>query len=592
MTSLFLVNSSLAQEIEWAVAAQGVNGELGTAVSADDNYIYHGGDLSGEAVFAPGELNEEIVDGHNYVARYTHDGGLDWVAAIPSTVGSLDINGIESDPWGNVYITGEVFTGDVHTFGLGEPNETTIDSGFNASDIFVAKFNKDGSFAWARTAGINEQNGARDIAVDHKGASYITGYFRSNIVIGAEGTTPSVELTSQGGVLDNDVFIVKFDTDGDLIWARSAGGADGADTGFGISLDHKNNIFVAGGYRTQAIFGANTKREVVIDAYGLSDGFLARFSPDGIPIWVVTIGGDSWDQGQDLVTQKGKAVIVGSFNETATFGSTDGATQQLTAQSTDNIFIARYNRAGELQWTNGIYMDDTFDFSIDAGIGEDQQSCVMANFSGMATFGSGQTNETVLNSPGDADMYFACYSGQGVFQWVEPDPAPLKSSTMTSKGEIIVTGGYQGNTFFGPLDPNDELLLNAGSRDIYLAKYQSQKPGFSFTDIDDIKAGASETQMDAFAGTAGIPDTYELNGNYPNPFNPQTTIRFGLPESAQVSLQVFDVTGRVVANLVDGSLQAGSHEIQFGASDLPSGLYLYKLSTPAGQFTKVMSLIK
>ena len=89
-----------------------------------------------------------------------------------------------------------------------------------------------------------------------------------------------------------------------------------------------------------------------------------------------------------------------------------------------------------------------------------------------------------------------------------------------------------------------------------------------------------------------LPDQFELTGNYPNPFNPQTTIGFSLPEAATVRLTVYDLLGRRVALLVDGNLAAGKHEVRFDASNLPSGQYLYRLTTPKGDFTKLMMLLK
>lgn len=91
-----------------------------------------------------------------------------------------------------------------------------------------------------------------------------------------------------------------------------------------------------------------------------------------------------------------------------------------------------------------------------------------------------------------------------------------------------------------------------------------------------------------------LPKAITLAQNYPNPFNPSTTISFELPESQQVSLTVYDVTGRRVATLLNGETrQSGEHTITFDASNLASGIYLYRLSTAAGQtFTNKMMLVK
>ncbi|MBU1880479.1 T9SS type A sorting domain-containing protein, partial [bacterium] len=74
-----------------------------------------------------------------------------------------------------------------------------------------------------------------------------------------------------------------------------------------------------------------------------------------------------------------------------------------------------------------------------------------------------------------------------------------------------------------------------------------------------------------------LPDEYQVMGTYPNPFNPTTTISYALPEAGKLSLKVFDVSGRLVATLVDGHRDAGYHEVTFDASNLASGVYIYQL---------------
>jgi hypothetical protein len=89
-----------------------------------------------------------------------------------------------------------------------------------------------------------------------------------------------------------------------------------------------------------------------------------------------------------------------------------------------------------------------------------------------------------------------------------------------------------------------------------------------------------------------LPTRVALYPNYPNPFNPSTTIRFELPAREDVRLTVFDVTGREVSRLVEGTLEAGSHEVQFQARALPSGVYLFRLTTPEGSRSQTSMLLK
>ncbi len=80
--------------------------------------------------------------------------------------------------------------------------------------------------------------------------------------------------------------------------------------------------------------------------------------------------------------------------------------------------------------------------------------------------------------------------------------------------------------------------------------------------------------------------------NYPNPFNPTTTIRFALAEAQEIRLRVFDAVGREVRVLMDGTVEAGVYDIEFQAGSLASGLYLYRLETEAGVQVRPMILMK
>lgn len=92
--------------------------------------------------------------------------------------------------------------------------------------------------------------------------------------------------------------------------------------------------------------------------------------------------------------------------------------------------------------------------------------------------------------------------------------------------------------------------------------------------------------------TTTLPTETSLLSNYPNPFNPTTTIRFALAKAEPISVRVYDVQGRVVAQLADGVYEAGQYDVPFDAQHLPSGSYFYRLETPSHVQTLRMSLVK
>jgi len=88
------------------------------------------------------------------------------------------------------------------------------------------------------------------------------------------------------------------------------------------------------------------------------------------------------------------------------------------------------------------------------------------------------------------------------------------------------------------------------------------------------------------------PVTFELAQNYPNPFNPSTIINYSIPEAGNIRLSVYNLVGEEVAVLVNGFSQAGSFEVTFDASNLSTGVYLYKLQSANSVQTKKMMLLK
>ena len=88
------------------------------------------------------------------------------------------------------------------------------------------------------------------------------------------------------------------------------------------------------------------------------------------------------------------------------------------------------------------------------------------------------------------------------------------------------------------------------------------------------------------------PTKFELSQNYPNPFYPSTTIKFGLPSDAKVTLEVYNTIGQKVATLVKGQMSAGYHQVEFNGNNLASGIYFYRLQIGSLTKTKKLLLLK
>ncbi|MBI5648788.1 MAG: T9SS type A sorting domain-containing protein [Ignavibacteriae bacterium] len=116
------------------------------------------------------------------------------------------------------------------------------------------------------------------------------------------------------------------------------------------------------------------------------------------------------------------------------------------------------------------------------------------------------------------------------------------------------------------------------------------------TPVDDGAAAGYTEYGPCALGKASAGDVstagFDLEPNYPNPFNPSTTLSYTLPVDASVTLRVYDYAGNVMATVVDGFHTAGNHRVSFNASDLPSGMYLYRLEADGVVLQRAMQLVK
>ncbi|MGE5498547.1 MAG: T9SS type A sorting domain-containing protein, partial [Syntrophothermus sp.] len=193
-------------------------------------------------------------------------------------------------------------------------------------------------------------------------------------------------------------------------------------------------------------------------------------------------------------------------------------------------------------------------------------------------------------------------------EWNDFDNKSYREETfsyLTSNG-IIKTIGWEGfreavddvrylSTLLNKIDQLKAKGVNVASAESFVKSIDptQELDGIRSQIIDQILSlnNMSTTGIESSKSTSMLKD-YVLEQNYPNPFNPSTTIKFTLPENANVSLKIYDMLGKEVASLVNGEMQAGSHEVSFNANNLATGMYVYEIK--AGNFTqnKKMMLMK
>lgn len=111
-------------------------------------------------------------------------------------------------------------------------------------------------------------------------------------------------------------------------------------------------------------------------------------------------------------------------------------------------------------------------------------------------------------------------------------------------------------------------------------------------EIDNIVVRTTDTGVGVDEQSTQLPSKYELMANYPNPFNPTTNIQFALPANSNVKLTVVNALGQVVAELVNGALSAGVHDVSWNATNMTSGIYFYSIQADNFVQTRKMLLLK
>ena len=149
-------------------------------------------------------------------------------------------------------------------------------------------------------------------------------------------------------------------------------------------------------------------------------------------------------------------------------------------------------------------------------------------------------------------------------------------------------GQIPANGYFKPKDPLTGFLNDIDPNGTYIIHISDN----AAADVGSLVSWCLTIDYDILtnAGTnTSIVSDYQLHQNYPNPFNPTTKIRFEIPKQNFVSLKIYDISGREVANLINGERTAGAYDIEFDGSYLASGTYFYRLQ--AGDFVQVKKMV-
>jgi len=505
--------------------------------------------------------------------------------------------GIVQDNLGNSYVTGT-------SFQIGLVDDWRY-------DFATIKYNSSGDSLWVRRYDSAHEDRYASIGIDAANNVYVTGNSYaphgtiSILKYDANGnqlwirsysdTTISTYLQVTDMVVDSpgNVFlagsniggnakeseIIKYSSAGDVQWVRKYFvPANDLNNLISLTLDNSGNIVASGCVRSS----------------GSSDlDFLTvKYSPDGDLLWSVRTDQTVKDIANCVRTDKLGNVYIAGYSKT-----------------TDNLYdfkIIKYNSSGSLEWIrSNAGRSDIIDLFHDYGkkniITIDSNESVYVDF---ITFSSTNVN----------DIATAKFNQSGELKWINTYNIgnDIASDIKLNNSNIFVTGYSQYDT-----SPNSFAILIYDTSGLLqkVVRNENQFPNvfspvaMSVSNSGDIIATGSCLQASnpnatdyftvKYSNPTGInvisnitPSKFTLHQNYPNPFNPVTKIRYELLKSGNVTLKIYDITGREVQMLVNQRQNQGVYEIAFDRSDLAGGMYFYTLRSDDFSETKKMVIVK
>ena len=350
---IFIVKYGERGNVIWAKNVKGISSHEegnGIAVDLSGNVYITGNFNSSKLIFGKDTLiNAGGAD--IFIAKYSPSGNVLWAKKAAGT--SQDYSfGITTDLNGNVIITGW-FESSTITFG------TNVINSSGGSCVFIAKYDLNGNVLWVKNTGSGAlySYNSRGLSADADGNLVITGSFSTTIAF------DTIVLSAIGL---SDIFIAKYNSDGNIIWAKKAGGTSN-ESCTGITTDLNRNTIITGGYSSPTInFGS-----IELNCSGTSAAFIAKYDINGNIVWVKKAGNNiDYKTGYRIAADKyGSIVSAGLFYSNIIFD-----TDSLINKGASDCFVVKYDSDGTELWVKSIGGDgDDLIF----GIGIDSNSNIL-----------------------------------------------------------------------------------------------------------------------------------------------------------------------------------------------------------------------
>ncbi|MEP0548222.1 MAG: T9SS type A sorting domain-containing protein [Rhodothermales bacterium] len=457
--------------IDDAVSGGGLSADGGDGIAlAADGSRYVVGTFEGTATFGDVSVTS-AGDSDIFLVKYDDDLDAVWARRAGTGVFNDFGGAVAVAPDGSVYATG-FFTG-IATFDGGDNPDGELTT-FSDFDAFLAKYTPDGDLAWVRQAGGIGQDTGRDVAVDAEGNVYLVGGFDGTATFG------DVMLTSAGS---SDAFLAKYDSDGEVVWARRSG-SDQGDLAYGVAVTDDGRAHVSGSFRGVALFG-----DLPIQSAGATDVFVVQYDTDGEPVWVEGVGADGseFTRGGGIgLGPDGSVYVQGSFSNTILIAS-----DVLESQGFTDIFVAKLTPEGNEVWGRRGGGDGT-NFSAALAVDASGNALATGYVDGAGTF----AGEPVTTQ--GRDGYLAVFDSEGGLVTVEllgGTGQDTGTGVAVNADRFAATGSFRGTASFGDLD-----LTSAGSSDVFVIGGPGQVAASStlFVDADATGSETGLSWADAF----------------------------------------------------------------------------------------------
>ncbi len=416
------------------------------------------------------------------------NGNFVWVNDIGGGIGgSITSNSLAIDKKGNIYSAGYFFSSGSCDFDPGSGVFNLISDQTNSQpNIFILKLDNLGNFLWANAIGNSAESMGNSLILDSSNNIYITGFFAGTVDFDPGAGT--YNLTGNGY---QDIYISKYNSSGNFIWAKKMVGTGNYTQPSSIALDIYNNVYTTGA------FGGTTDFDPGSGVFNLtsvdwSDIFISKLDSLGNFVWAKAIGSSSQDGGSSITTDKfGNVYTIGAFGGTVDFDPSSSISN-LTATGSFDAFVSKLDSSGNFvwvksilgsNWTNGssIFLDKSNDIYISG------------NFQGSADFGSVNLicNDSSTNG---GDIFIAKLANptittgienkeNGISVFVFPNPNNGKfqikiiDSNFKANRNRLEIYNVQGEKIYQSIlsTSNVEVNLNTHSSGIYFYKIQNEK---------------------------------------------------------------------------------------------------------------------